>query len=142
MSKKKKSAKKKVQPKVQQNVNTEIQQSEDENKITVENEVGTSSAEQVSEQTEPTQKKDGKERVVEVRAKDVAKSQKKDKKNKKPNKMTKALKDTGNELKRISWPPFKQVVKQTSIVLVFVIVFAVILFGFDQLCIWLTSFLY
>ena len=99
-------------------------------------------AEQQSEQTENKPKKAGKEKVVEVKAKDVAKNNKKKDKNKKPNKMAKALKDTGNELKRITWPPFKQVVKQTCVVLVFVIVFTVVLFGFDQLCIWLTSFLY
>ena len=81
-------------------------------------------------------------KVVEVKAKDVAKKQKKDKKVKQPNKVAKALKDTGNELKKVTWPKFKDVVKQTGIVLVVVLVFAVVLFGFDRLCSWLTGFLF
>ena len=60
---------------------------------------------------------------------------------KKPSKIAKALKDTGNELKKVSWPGFKQVVKQTGIVLVVVIVFAAVLFGLDRLCSLFTEFL-
>ena len=81
-------------------------------------------------------------KVVEVKAKDVAKNKKKKDKAKKPSKIAKSLKDTGNELKKVSWPGFKQVVKQTGIVLVFVLVFAVVLFGFERLCSWLTGFLF
>ena len=81
-------------------------------------------------------------KVVEVKAKDIAKDKKKKDKVKKPNKIAKALKDTGTELKKVSWPGVKQVVKQTGIVLVVVIVFAVVLFGFDRLCSWLTGFLF
>ena len=80
-------------------------------------------------------------KVVEVKAKDVAKDKKKKEKVKKPNKVAKALKDTGNELKKVSWPGFKQVVKQTGIVLAFVIVFALVLFGFERLCAWLAGLL-
>ena len=81
-----------------------------------------------------------KEKVVEVKAKDVAPKKKKNK-TQKPNKVAKALKDTGAELKKVSWPKIKEVVKQTGIVLVVVIVFTVVLFGFDRLCAWLTGFL-
>ena len=81
-----------------------------------------------------------KEKVVEVKAKDVKK--KKEPKVKKPNKAAKALKDTGNELKKVTWPTFGQVCKQTGVVLVFVIVFALVLFGFDRLCAWLTGLLF
>lgn len=80
-------------------------------------------------------------KVVEVKAKDVAKDKKKKDKVKKPNKMVKALKDTGNELKKVTWPTFKEVVKQTGIVLVVVLVFALVLFGLERLCSWLTGFL-
>ena len=80
-------------------------------------------------------------KVVEVKAKDVDKKKKKEK-SKKPSKIAKSLKDTGNELKKINWPTFKQVVKQTGIVLVVVLVFAVVLFGFERLCSWLTGFLF
>ena len=64
----------------------------------------------------------------------ITKDKKKKDKVKKPNKIAKSLKDTGNELKKVSWPGFKQVVKQTGIVLAFVLVFAVVIFGFEQLC--------
>ena len=37
---------------------------------------------------------------------------------------------------------FKEVVKQTSIVLVVVLVFGLVLFGFERLCSWLTGFLF
>ena len=80
-------------------------------------------------------------KVVEVKAKDVAKDKKQKNKVKKPNKVAKALKDTGNELKKVSWPGIKQVVKQTGIVLAFVLVFGVVLFGFDRLCSWLVGLL-
>jgi len=69
-------------------------------------------------------------KVVEVKAKDKAKK----KKEKKPSKIKKALKDTGNELKKVSWPKFKEVAKQTGIVLAFVLVCALVLLGFDKLC--------
>ena len=79
-------------------------------------------------------------KVVEVKAKDLKKEKKK--KQKGPNKLAKSLKDTGNELKKISWPKFKEVCKQTGIVLAFVIVSAVVVFGIDRLCSWLTGFLF
>ncbi len=81
-------------------------------------------------------------KVVEVKAKDVAKDKKKKDKVKKPNKVAKALKDTGNELKKVSWPGFKQVAKQTGIVLAFVLVFGIVLFGFERLCSWLAGLLF
>ena len=84
-------------------------------------------------------KKDGK--AVEVKAKDVDKKKKKEKV-KKPNKVAKAIKDTGSELKKVTWPKFKDVVKQTGIVLVVVIVFALVLLGLDKLCSLLTGLLY
>ena len=81
-------------------------------------------------------------KVVEVKAKDVAKDKKKKEKVKKPSKVAKALKDTGNELKKVSWPGFKQVAKQTGIVLAFVVIFGIVLFGFERLCSWLTGLLF
>lgn len=95
----------------------------------------------MEENKQPTQEKVEKSKVVEVKAKDVAKTKKKDKV-KKPSKVAKALKETGNELKKVSWPKFKEVAKSTGIVLVFVLVFALVLFGFDRLCAWLTGFLF
>ena len=79
--------------------------------------------------------------VVEVKAKDVAKNKKKKEKAKKPNKLAKSLKDTGNELKKVTWPGFKQVAKQIGIVLAFVFIFGIVLLGFDKLCSWLSGLL-
>lgn len=78
---------------------------------------------------------------VEVKAKDLAKSKKKDKV-KKPNKIAQALKNTGKEIKKVTWPKFADVVKQTGVVLAVVFVFAFVIFGFDRLCSWLTGFLF
>lgn len=86
------------------------------------------------------EKVESKNKVVEVKAKDVNK--KKKDKVKKPNKFAKSLKETGNELKKVSWPSFKEVVKQTCVVLAVVLVFGIVLFGFDRLCSWLTGLLF
>ncbi len=48
------------------------------------------------------------------------------------------FKETFSELKKVSWPKFSTVVKQTGAVLLLVAVFLVVLFGFDMLL----SFLY
>ena len=87
-------------------------------------------------------KTDKSTKVVEVKAKDVAKNKAKKEKVKKPSKIKAALKSTGNELKKVSWPKFKDVVKQTGIVLVVVLVFALVLLGLDKLCSWLVGFLF
>lgn len=60
----------------------------------------------------------------------VEKTQKKPRKN--------WFKETFSELKKVSWPKFSTVVKQTGAVLLLVAVFLVVLFGFDMLL----SFLY
>jgi preprotein translocase SecE subunit len=59
---------------------------------------------------------------------------KKVKKNKKPNifkRIGAKLKDVFSELKKVSWPSFAKVVKQTGIVLVVVLVFLVVIAAFD-----------
>ena len=91
-------------------------------------------------QTEEKVEQKQSNKVVEVKAKDV-KKKKKDKV-KQPNKIVKSLKETGNELKKVSWPGFKEVVKQTCVVLAVVVVFGLVLFGFDRLCSWLTGLLF
>ena len=82
------------------------------------------------------------EKVVE--ASTNQKTVEKNNKNKKDNKKNKA-KDNGpskisktmSELKKVSWPSFGSVVKQTSVVLVVTVVFLVVIFGLDRLCSWL-----
>lgn len=44
---------------------------------------------------------------------------------------------TFSELKKVSWPNFKTVVKQTSVVIVVVLAFLLVIFGLDKLCSWL-----
>ena len=52
---------------------------------------------------------------------------------KKENKFVKYLKGTKSELKKIVWPTWKQVVKNTLVVLVVVIIIGLIIAGLDLL---------
>lgn len=62
-----------------------------------------------------------------------AQKDKKVKKEKKPSKAGKRAKETFSELKKVTWPTFPKVVKQTGIVLAVVIFFGVVLFAFDYI---------
>ena len=58
----------------------------------------------------------------------------KSKKNKKPGffkKLGWKIKDVFSELKKVNWPTFGKVVKQTGIVLAVVLIFLVVIFAFD-----------
>ena len=62
------------------------------------------------------------------------KSVKKVQKNKKPNifkRIGAKFKDVFSELKKVSWPTFPKVVKQTGIVLAVVAIFLVVITAFD-----------
>ena len=65
------------------------------------------------------------------------KENKKDKKNKKKEKKSgglgKKTKETMSELKKVTWPKFGKVVKQTGVVISIVLIFAVVLLGIDKL---------
>lgn len=79
--------------------------------------------------------------AVETNAKVEKKVEQKIDKNKK-NKKVKEKKVNGvnktfSELKKVSWPGFKTVVKQTSVVIVVVLAFLLVIFGLDRLCSWL-----
>ncbi len=65
--------------------------------------------------------------------KEQAKAKKAKKKEKKTNKLVKKMKETGSELKKVTWPSFSTVVKSTGIVLAFVAASLVVLFGFETL---------
>lgn len=56
---------------------------------------------------------------------------KKTKKEKKQSKFAKKAKETVSELKKVSWPSFKEVVKKTGVVLAVVLFFGLVLLGFD-----------
>ena len=63
---------------------------------------------------------------------------------KKPNifvRMGRKLKEVFSELKKVTWPSFGTVVKQTGIVLSVVLVFLLVLMGFDALLGWLYDLL-
>ena len=51
------------------------------------------------------------------------------------------FKETFSELKKVTWPSFSTVVKQTGIVLAVVLIFLVLLMCFDQLLGWLYKLL-
>lgn len=63
------------------------------------------------------------------------------KKEKKPNVLAKKAKEIGSELKKVSWPSFSKVVKNTGVVLVVVLIFTLVLLGIDRLLYWLFDLL-
>ena len=65
--------------------------------------------------------------------KEVNKAKKKDKKPGFFKKIGAKLKDVFSELKKVSWPTFGKVVKQTGIVLVVVLIFLVVITAFDSI---------
>ena len=63
--------------------------------------------------------------------KEVKKAKKKDKKPGFFKKIGMKLKDVFSELKKVNWPSFGKVVKQTGIVLVVVLLFLIVITAFD-----------
>ena len=81
----------------------------------------------------------GKELGVEANKQALAKNKKDNKKvNKQPKRSR--TKETVSELKKVSWPSFKTVLKNTGMVLAVVLIFGLVVFGIDSLIIWLLSF--
>ena len=56
-------------------------------------------------------------------------------------KLAKKTTETISELKKVTWPSFGKVVKQTAVVLGVVLFFTVVLFGIDRLFAWLFGLL-
>ena len=103
----------------------------------VENEVN--QTEQVAVEPKPSKKELKKQAKLEAKqAKEVqkAKESKKAKKQNSEPKKNKA-KETVAELKKVTWPTFGKVVKNTLIVLGIVIAFTVVLFCIDRILSWL-----
>ncbi len=63
--------------------------------------------------------------------KDVKKAKKKDKKPGIFKRIGARLKDTFSELKKVIWPSFPKVVKQTGVVLAVVVIFLIVITAFD-----------
>jgi len=55
--------------------------------------------------------------------------------------MWRFLREMVSELKKVTWPKFPKVLKQTGIVLLVVLVFLLVLTGIDSLLAWLLSLL-
>ena len=70
---------------------------------------------------------------------------KKDKKKKQPREkkggLIKKTKETASELKKVTWPTFGEVVKKTGIVIAFVLIFGVFLYGINTLLGYLSGLL-
>lgn len=62
-----------------------------------------------------------------------AKKEKKAKDKKEKNGLGKKSRELSSELKKVTWPTFKEVVKKTGVVLAVVAIFAVVIFGIDML---------
>ena len=54
----------------------------------------------------------------------------------------KKIKELVSELKKVSWPSFGKVVKQTGVVIAVVVIFTVVLFGIDRLLAFLFGLLF
>jgi preprotein translocase subunit SecE len=72
-----------------------------------------------------------------TKASKQSKQSKKKAKNDKPKRSR--FKETVSELKKVSWPSFKQTCKQTGTVLVVVAVFMLVVLGIDSLLTWIIS---
>lgn len=70
----------------------------------------------------------GSEKEAKLKAK--KRQQKKEKKRKS---IVKYFKEVFSELKKVSWPTFKDLVKHTSAVIVFILIVGVIIFGVDTI---------
>ena len=105
------------------------------------------SAENATTSTPVTETKEVKAEVKVEKAKeenkkaDKSKDKKKKAKDKKPSKMAKRLKETSSELKKVTWPKFTTVLKQTGVVLLVTALFLLVVFGIDRLCSWLVGFI-
>ena len=127
--------KKKAKAKSKQEIKN-VDLSEQSQDMTQENQIEETEITDNQVNKEETRKsEDAKNDKEQIKAKD--KKIKSNKKVKKTNTLGDKIKGTYNELKKVTWPSFGKVVKQTGVVLAFVIVFVVILLGFNSLFGWL-----
>ncbi|MDE6966090.1 MAG: preprotein translocase subunit SecE [Clostridiales bacterium] len=59
--------------------------------------------------------------------------EKKEKKKKEPGRIRRWFKDFFSELKKVTWPSFSKVLKQTGVVLLVTIIFLLVMMAFDGL---------
>lgn len=115
--------------KKQKELNTQIQAEESEKQNQISEgviETGTSKTEEKTKKSKADNKN----------------NKKKDKKKKeKTGGLVKKTKETMSELKKVTWPTFGEVVKKTGIVIAFVVIFGLFLFGVNSLLTWLVRLL-
>ncbi len=85
-------------------------------------------SEEISLENKAEETKIEKQSITEVK---TTKKDQKTKKEKKPNRLVRKFKETGSELKKVAWPSFSKVVKQTGVVLAVVLIFTIVIFGID-----------
>ena len=103
-------------------------------KITVETEekeVEIVEPDTATEKVESTEKTDKKSKNKDVKA-DKKSSKKKDAKEKKGG-LGKKIKESISEVKKVNWPTFGKVCKQTGMVISVVVICTLVLFGMDRL---------
>ncbi len=87
-------------------------------------------------------------RLAKAEQKALAKEEKeknaknKEKKKKGKGRLVKATKETMSELKKVTWPTFGDVVKKTGVVIAFVLIMGVFLYGINTLLGWLVGLLF
>lgn len=97
-------------------------------------------AETVEEKKDAKSDKTAEKSKVEEKKKQKDKNKKgKKKENKKG--LVKKTKETASELKKVTWPTFGDVVKKTGIVIAFVVIFGLLIFGVDTLLAFLSGLL-
>lgn len=74
-------------------------------------------------------------------AKDNKDAKKNKKKKEKTGGLVKKTKETASELKKVKWPSFGEVVKKTGVVVAFVLLFGIFIFGVNTLLGWLVGLL-
>lgn len=109
--------------------------------VVVENVANVTEGDLVTEDKVSKKDKKSKKDEKSVDAKDAKKDKKKDKKKDNKKSLIKKTKETASELKKVTWPSFSEVVKKTGIVIAFVVIFGLLIFGVDTLLGWLVSLL-
>ena len=123
-----------------QTFSSETTAEENAEEVVIEEAVEVEKAETVEEKKDAKSDKTAEKSKVEEKKKQKDKNKKgKKKENKKG--LVKKTKETASELKKVTWPTFGDVVKKTGIVIAFVVIFGLLIFGVDTLLAFLSGLL-
>ena len=115
----------------------QVQEQVQEESLAGQNQIADGTVKTEEKQVEAV-KQDKKSKDKKVDKKDKKKDKKKENKN---GGFVKKTKETVSELKKVTWPSFGEVVKKTGIVIAFVLLFGLFLYGVNALLGWLVSLL-